>query len=253
MAEICHRLDGLPLAIELAAARIRLLPPPALLARLDRRLPLLVGGARNLPARQQTLRAAIAWSHDLLEPVERTLLRRLAIFAGGCTLEAAETLCARAPMPDAQGVESPPPGSDPDPRGQDLDVLAALAGLVEKHLVQQQAQPDGEPRFLMLETIREFALEQLEVSGEAGTLGQRHASYYLALAEQAQPELRGPQQLTWLSCLEREHDNLRAALRWLLDGARGAEHGALVAGEHGGVLAQEAGPAQQAVRLAAAL
>jgi predicted ATPase len=195
VAEICHRLDGLPLAIELAAARVRLLPPQAMLAHLDRRLPLLTGGARDLPARQQTLRRAIDWSYDLLAEAEQALFRRLAAFVGGCTLEAVEAVCNGAG--DLQ-----------------VDALEGVASLVDKSLLQQEAQPDGGPRFRMLETIREYGLERLEASGEAeGTRG-RHAAFFRALAEQAEPELLGPQQAAWLARLEPEYDNLRAALAW---------------------------------------
>ena len=194
VAEICHRLDGLPLAIELAAARIRLLSPHAMLGRLERRLPLLTAGAQDLPARQQTLRDAIAWSYDLLSGDEQRPFRRLGAFVGGCTLETAEAVCSAA--------------------GElEIDVLDGVASLVDKSLLwQDEAGP--EPRFLMLETIREYALEQLEASGEAAATRRRHAEYYLALAEQAAPELRGAQQLAWLDRLDREHDNLRAALGW---------------------------------------
>ncbi len=204
VAEVCRRLDGLPLAIELAAARSRLLPPAAMLARLEPRLPLLTGGARDLPARQRTLRGAIDWSHDLLDPAEQALFRRLAVFAGGCTLPAAEAVG--------------------DPAGElEIGVLDGLASLVDKGLLWQRTTPDGEPRVGMLELIREYALERLAApagDGSEGRLGEaeatrrRHADYYLALAEQAEPQLRGPQQIAWLDRLERDHGNLRAALRW---------------------------------------
>ena len=202
VAELCARLDGLPLAIELAAARVKLLSPQALLARLGRRLSLLTGGARDLPARHQTLRGTIDWSYDLLEAGERALFARLAVFVGGCSLEAAEAVCG--------GGDDPPP-----------DVLEDLALLVDKSLLRQAEGPDGEPRFGMLETIREYAAERLEASGEAETPRRRHAEYFLALAEQAAPELLGPRQGAWLDRLEREHDNLRAALAWALE--RGEE------------------------------
>ena len=192
---ICWRLDGLPLALELAAARSKLLPPQAMLARLDRRLALLTGGAQDLPVRQQTLRGAIAWSYDLLSADEQALFRRLAVFAGGCTLEAAEVVCGRA------GEVGAP-------------LLDALASLVDKNLLRQQEQPGGEPRLVMLETIHEFALERLAESGEVEALRRAHAAYVLALVEQAEPKLTGAGQAAWLDRLEREHDNLRAALRW---------------------------------------
>jgi predicted ATPase/class 3 adenylate cyclase len=195
IAEICHRLDGLPLAIELAAARVRLLSPEAILARMERRLPLLTGGARDLPARQQTLRGAIAWGYELLDADEQALFRRLGAFAGGFTLEAAEAVC----NPDVD---------------LEVDLLDGVASLVDKSLLQQVDQADGEPRFSMLGTIREFALEQLEVSGEAETVRRRHAEHFLALAEEAAPRLRGKDQVAWLARLDTEHDNLRAALNW---------------------------------------
>jgi predicted ATPase/class 3 adenylate cyclase len=194
VAEICVRLDGLPLAIELAAARVRVLSPQAMLARLHHRLPLLTGGARDLPARQQTLRAAISWSHDLLDPAERALFRRLAVFAGGWTLEAAEAVCG------------PPSG----------DVLDLLASLVEKSLVRQEALEDGEDRFSMLETIREYAAERLEEAGQAEAQRAAHAGHYLAFAKRAAPELRRSAAAVWVGRLERDHDNVRAALRWAL-------------------------------------
>jgi predicted ATPase len=202
VAEICVRLDGLPLAIELAAARLKLLPPQAMLARLGRRLELLRGGPRDMPDRHQTLRQVIAWSYDLLEADEQALFRRLAVFARGCTLEAAETVCQ--------------PGHDPmtDP-GPTLEVLDGVASLLDKSLLRQAEQASGEPRFRMLETIREYGLECLTASGEEPAVRRAHADYYLALAEAAEPALTGPDQATWLERLEAEHDNLRAALRWV--------------------------------------
>ena len=174
VAEICQRLDGLPLAIELAAARVRALPPRAMLQRLERRLPLLTGGARDLPARQQTLRDAIAWSYDLLEPDEQALFRRLAVFRG-CTLEAAETVCAGdPPRPGATSVALPP---------LDLDVLDGIESLVEKSLLRQDEAADGQPWYRMLETVREYALERLEESGEANAVHRRHVLAALRLAE----------------------------------------------------------------------
>jgi predicted ATPase/transcriptional regulator with XRE-family HTH domain len=198
IAEICHRLDGLPLAIELAAARIKLFPPQALMTRLKRRLQLLTAGAQDLPARQQTLRATIDWSYQLLGAGEQTLLARLGVFVGGCTLQAAETICT--------ALDDPPP-----------DVLDRLAALVDQSLVRQAEGLDGEPRFTLLETIREYALERLEASGETEALQRRHADYYLALAEQAEPAMLGAEQGVWMEWLAAEHDNLRAGLRWALD------------------------------------
>jgi predicted ATPase/class 3 adenylate cyclase len=190
VAAVCARLDDLPLAVELAAARVRLLSPDALLARLEQRLPLLVGGAREAPERQRTLRAAIAWSHDLLPGDEQQLFARLAVFTGGCTLQAAEEVC------DA-GLE-------------------ALEALIDKSLVICHAAQAAEPRYGMLETIREFALEQLAARDEADTLRARHADFCNALAEQAEQGLKGPDQSQWLDRLEAEHDNLRASLEWSL-------------------------------------
>jgi len=196
VAEICARLDGLPLAIELAAARVRLLPPPALLQRLSSGLAVLTGGARDLPERQRTLRGAIAWSYDLLTPAEQTLFARLGVFVGGCALEAAEAVCnARSDL--------------------EIDLLEGAESLVDKSLVRQEETVEGEARLVMLETLREFALEQLGERGEADELRRAHAGYYRSLAEEAEPELRGPDQRGWLQRLEREHDNLRAALRWM--------------------------------------
>ncbi len=206
-ARICRRLDGLPLAIELAAARVKLFSPRALLARLDLGLHLLAGGARDLPERQQTLRDAIAWSYDLLNAGEQALFRRLAVFAGGCTLKAVENVCGS--RTDEQ-VES--------------SVLETLASLVDNSLLVPRSesstcQEDEEPRFTMLETIREYALERLTSSGEVEEVQRKHAQYYLALAEAAQPEASGRLDgVEWwsslLTRLEGEHDNLRAALRW---------------------------------------
>jgi predicted ATPase/class 3 adenylate cyclase len=218
VAEICARLDGLPLAIELAAARTRLLSPAALLARLDQRLTLLTGGAQNLPARQQTLRAAIAWSYDLLSPEERALFRRLSVFAGGCTMEAAETVCG-----EGNGQRATSGGPDPSSLlvARD-DVLDLLASLVDKSLLREAEGPDDEPRVSMLETIREYALDQLEASGEDARSRDAHARYVRDLVERAAPQLAGPQQALWLARLEAEHDNLRAALHWSL--GVGANH-----------------------------
>jgi predicted ATPase/DNA-binding SARP family transcriptional activator len=193
VAETCRRLDGLPLAVELAAARTNVLPPQAMLARMDRRLGLLTGGPRDLPARQRTLRATIDWSHDLLAEREQTLLRRLAVFAGGCVLEAAAAVC---------GV------------GED-DLIDALAALVENSLLTRHEQPQQpEPRFSMLETIREYALERLVESGEEEQLRSRHADYFSELAEVAYAQRLGDE-AGWTAALEVEHDNLRAALDFL--------------------------------------
>jgi predicted ATPase len=205
VAEICHRLDGLPLAIELAAARIRLLSPEALLRRLEHRLPVLTGGARDLPERQRTLRDAIAWSHDLLDDAERDLFRRLSVFVGGFTLDAVDAVASG----EWRGTREEPPDSPLLTLHSPLDIVASL---VDKSLLRYDDGSDGEPRFRMLETIREFAGERLEASGEAASMRQRHAAYYLALAEEAEIELRGARQAAWLDRLEAEHDNLRAVL-----------------------------------------
>ncbi len=212
VAEICIRLDGLPLAIELAAARIRLLPPQAMLTRLQSRLKLLTGGARDLPARQQTLRNTIDWSYDLLEEGEKQLFKRMAVFQGGRTLESLEVVC----------------NADKQLR---IDALDGAELLVSKSLLRQEdgvgRKVGGEPRFVMLETIHEYAREKLEESGEGEELRRRYAEYFLELAERAEPELEGPQQMMWLDRLEDEYDNMRAVLRWSKDSgtARSVEIG----------------------------
>jgi predicted ATPase/class 3 adenylate cyclase len=196
VAEIARRLDGLPLAIELAAGRIKMLSPQALLERLERRLPLLTGGPRDLPERQRTLRGAIEWSHDLLEPEERRLFARLAAFRGGWTLEAAEE------------VAGP---------GLAFDLIDGLGSLVDKSLIRQEQSHQGEVRFRMLETIHEFAAERLADSGEENEVRRRHAEHVRDLAEEAELHLMGEGQARWLDRLEREHDNVRAALDWAED------------------------------------
>jgi predicted ATPase/DNA-binding CsgD family transcriptional regulator len=206
LAEICIRLDGLPLAIELAAARIKLLSPQALLTRLEHRLHLLTSGAQDAPTRQQTLRNAIGWSYNLLNAQEQNLFRRLSVFVGGCTLEAIEAVCVALDKSNGAGR-----------------VLDGVASLIDKSLLQQMEQEDGEPRFAMLETIREYALEALVTRRELEAAQQAHATYYLALAEQAEGELEGPRQIRWLQRLEYEHDNLRAALKWGLSKGVGEE------------------------------
>ena len=195
VAEIVRRLDGLPLAIELAAARVTHLAPATLLARLEPRLPLLTGGARDLPARQWTLRDAIAWSHDLLSAGEEIIFRRLAVFVGGWTLEAAEAVCRTE---DAAGP----------------DVLDGIASLTAKSLVRHEEGPDGEPRSRMLETIREYAVERLGESGEREEIYRRHAAHFLALAERNEYAELLPDGDRVLARLEAEHANLRAALGW---------------------------------------
>jgi len=200
IVEICARLDGLPLAIELAAARMKLLPPQALLARLGQRLQVLTGAARDVPARQQTLRNTMAWSYNLLDAAEQQLFQRLSTFVGGCALEAIEAVYTA--LDRNQGA------------GQLFD---GVASLIDKSLLQQTAQEGEEPRFAMLETIREYGLEALAASGEMEAMQQAHAVYYVVLAEKAEPELGGPQQAVWLERLELEHDNLRAVMQWLLE------------------------------------
>nr|MBA2277512.1 hypothetical protein [Chloroflexia bacterium] len=196
VTEICRRLDGLPLAIELAAAWVRVLPTPALLERLERRLPLLAGGARDLPARQQTLRATIAWSYDLLTAEEQTLFRRLAVFVGGGTLEAAEMILGTVENPIS-------------------DVLEGIASLVDKNLLKQAEETGIEARYVMLETVRAFGLEQLATSGEESAIRRQHAAWYLDLAERADPVLLNMSPGNdWLWRLVTEQDNLRAALDW---------------------------------------
>ena len=197
VGELCSRLDGLPLAIELAASRVKMLPPSAILQRLEHRLELLTGGPVDMPARQRTLREAIAWSHDLLDEHERGLFRRLSVFAGGWNLETAEEVANLAPE-------------------SRTDVLEVLGSLVDKSLVRRV--PDGaEARFGMLESIREFGAEQLVDSGEAEAVRDRHVGVFLVLARSAQPHFRGRDQVPWLDRLELEHDNLRTALRWIIE------------------------------------
>jgi len=203
IVEICQRLDGLPLALELAAAVLSLLSPAALLVRLERRLPLPARGARDLPERQQTLRNTIAWSYDLLEEGEQLLFRRLSVFAGGFTLEAVQAVCVF----EAFGTSSPA-------QADDRAVLEQLGQLVDKSLVQAQQGVGGEPRFTMLETIHEYATEQLVESSEAAALQERHADYFLRLAEEAVPQMFGPEREVWMERLDREEANLRAALAW---------------------------------------
>jgi len=216
VAEICVRLDGLPLAIELAAARIALLSPHALLARLAQPLEMLTGGPRDLPARQQTLRAAMAWSYALLHRDEQALFRRLAVFAGGCTLADAEAITGRE-APDRLAA-----GATPATHTTPPTVLDGLGALVAWSLVRETSgrDPDTEteePRLSLLETLREFAWEQLVQSGEAEAVQQAHAAYYLALAEEAQTGVAGPRRLIWWARLDTARDNLQAALRWFVE------------------------------------
>jgi predicted ATPase/DNA-binding SARP family transcriptional activator len=193
VTEICRRLDGLPLAIELAAARVVLFPPAALLSRLDERLKLLTGGARDRPERHQTLRAAIDWSHELLAEPRKALFARLAVFSGGWTLEAAEAVC-----------------------DGDLDVIDGLSSLLDKNVIRLDGT-DEEPRLEMLETIREYALEQLRERGEAEEMRRRHALWAVELVGTARAHLRRPEQTAWIPRMQIERDNVRAALAWALD------------------------------------
>jgi predicted ATPase/DNA-binding CsgD family transcriptional regulator len=267
IAAICRRLDGLPLAIELAAPRIKVLTPAALLARLEPRLPLLTGGGRDLPARQQTMQAAIAWSYDLLSPDEQALFRRLAVFRGGFSLAAAQAVVGRFaeggrfaqggagfasggdafgsggeggkenddgsdPAPHAssppQAAQWPPPSAKRPPfPPSSPSVLEGITALADHHLLRLTQLPDADtddPRYLLLETVREYGLEQLTESGEEAPVRDAHADWCIAFAECAEPELAGPHQEAWFDRLEAEHPNLRAALGWLRergDGERG--------------------------------
>ena len=196
--EICTRLDGLPLAIELAAARVKVLSPASMRTRLASRLRLLTGGARDLPQRQQTLRAAIDWSYDLLSPAEQKLFRRLSVFVSGCTLEGVEAVC--------------------NTKGDlDLDLLDGIASMVDKSLMQQAGHANGESRFAMLETIREYAREKLEASGEDASTKRAHAAYCLVLAEEAAGDQSGAVGPEWLERFRLEHDNFRAGVEWLTE------------------------------------
>jgi len=214
VAGICRELDGLPLAIELAAARIRHLPAPAILSRLASRLPLLTGGARDRPTRHQTLRGAIAWSYHLLTPAEQVAFRRLGIVAGGCTLEAAAVVVGPITPATAPSDVADPPRTPCDTEPAILDILAAL---VEQGLLRSEEDRGGEPRFRMLETIREYALEQLAAGRESEVIRRQHAAYYLDLAERAAPQTEGPESRWWLERLDADHDNLRQALSWFAD------------------------------------
>ncbi|HET9494686.1 MAG TPA: tetratricopeptide repeat protein [Chloroflexia bacterium] len=217
VASICTRLEGLPLAIELAAARSGLFPPEAVLARLGRRLDLLTGGARDLPERQRTLRGTIEWSYDLLNEREQNLFRKLAVFVGGSTVEAVQALY------DTEGDLAT------------TDTLSALQSLIDKSLVgvsEGSREKQGlarEPRFTMLETITEYAFERLRENAEAEVIQERHALYVLGLLEEVEPRLLGPEQIAWLNKLDMEHDNIRAALTWALE-SKAAEIGLRLVG-----------------------
>jgi predicted ATPase/class 3 adenylate cyclase len=209
VAEICHRLDGLPLAIELAAARIKQFAPETLLTRLGSRLQVLTGGPRDLPTRQQTLRNTIDWSYNLLDESEQALFRRLGVFVGGCTPAAAAVLSS-----EFQVLSSDQPNLELKTQNSELDILDGLAALVNQSLLRQEEGLDGEPRFVMLETVREYALERLAANNELEEMRRRHAEYFMALAEAAEPVLKGHQMVAWLDRLEAELDNIRAALSW---------------------------------------
>lgn len=195
VAEICVRLDGLPLAIEMAAARVRSMTPEALARRLDHRFELLTAGALDVPERQRTLRSAIAWSYDLLKPDEQAIFRRFAVFTGGGTADAALSVCGSSL----------------------LDVVEGLGALVNKSLLQHDPEPDGTSRFRMLESVREFGLQKLAASGELETVQRRHADNFIALARQGETHRYGRQQSTWLETLEREHANLQSSIGWCLE------------------------------------
>ena len=233
VAEICARLDGLPLAIELAAARVKILSPQAILSKLESRLSLLTGGASDLPDRQQTMRGSIEWSYELLSREERQLFRHLSVFAGGFTIEAAETVCRR-PVSDmgmSQSVRMSALNidklslADDTPVLQtinrllptDFDVIDCITSLVDKSLLVAREQTDGEMRFRMLEVVREYAVEALAGGDRAEAMFRSHAQYFLDLAEEAEPHLRGASSAEWLDRLENEDDNLRAALAWTLE------------------------------------
>lgn len=217
VAEICRRLDGLPLAMELAAVRTRVLSPAALLARLEQRLHVLTGGPVDQPERLRTLRAAIAWSDELLGEAEQTLFRRLAVFVGGFTLEGAEAL-----HPDPGSVPGEAPGSASPSATTTLDLMTSL---IDHSLLRRVGEVAGEPRFAMLETIREYAREQLHQSGEEQAVHDAHAAWMVTLVERADAEIAGPNQQTWVERVEAEWGNLRAALDWLM--ASGDTGGAL--------------------------
>jgi non-specific serine/threonine protein kinase len=198
VAEICQHLDGIPLAVELAAALVGLLSVGQIAKRLEDSLRLLSMGSRIAPSRHQTLKGTLDWSYELLNEPERKLFNRLSVFAGGWTLEAAEAVGA------GEGIE-------------EADVLNLLLRLVDKSLVVAEASGDGGARYRMLEPVRQYARERLEESGEADATPSRHAAFFLALAEEAEEDTGGARQVPWLERLEREHDNFRAALSWALD------------------------------------
>jgi predicted ATPase/DNA-binding CsgD family transcriptional regulator/Flp pilus assembly protein TadD len=214
--EVCRRVDGLPLAIELVAAHTRLLPPQAILARITSPLRLLTSAAQDLPTRHQTMRDTIAWSYNLLTEQQQRLFRRLSVFVGGCSLTAAEAVCNEA---GEVAIHPDHPLA--------IDVLMGVETLVERSLLQR-AEPsgteDGDARVLMLETVHEYALDQLVAKGEVDAMRRRHADYYLALAEQMQPDVESGDVPTWMRRLAPEDDNLRAAMRWLMESDEPTAH-----------------------------
>jgi predicted ATPase/class 3 adenylate cyclase len=215
VAQVCHQLDGIPLAIELAAARVKVLAVEQIAARLDDCFRLLTGGSRTALPRQQTLRAAIDWSFSLLSEAERILLRRLSVFAGGWTLEAAEAVCGDR-EPDISSQGSADAGGTPTADSRLLtpeDVFDVLSHLVDKSLVLAEEQ-GGEERYRLLETVRQYAQDRLREAGEAASVRNWHRDWFLELVERAEPQLQGPEQAVWFERLETEHDNLRAALAW---------------------------------------
>ena len=216
-AELCRRLDGLPLAIELAAANLKLFPPRQMLTRLDSRFKMLQRGGRDRPSRHRSLRAAIAWSYELLSPAEQQVFRVLGIFAGSCTLDAAEQVCGAV-----AGEAADPHKEEPHAAAtvDDIAILDAIATLIDHSLVFRVESGTGEVRVGMLESIRVFARECLRDAGELERASEAHARLYLKLAEDAEPAITGPQQKTWLDRLQAEHDNLRAAVAWSVDAAR---------------------------------
>jgi predicted ATPase/DNA-binding CsgD family transcriptional regulator len=205
IAEICVRLDGLPLSIELVAARVKLLPPQALLSRLSHRLTVLTSGARNLPTRQQTLRGTIQWSYDLLNTPEQRLFRVLAVFSGGCTLEAVATVMQATDTTNHTSSDLK------------MEVFEEVASLLDKSLLLQTEREGEEPRFVMLETLREYGWEALAARGELSDARREHAAYYVRLAGEAEPQLVSSEQAQWLERLEREHENLRVAVAFLIE------------------------------------
>ncbi len=223
VAEICVKLEGLPLAIELAAARIKILSPAQILERLENRLKMLTGGAKDLPARQQTMRGTIEWSYDLLDENDRILFERLAVFVGGFTIEAAEGVLEGEKGRRGEGEIKPPFSNSSSPALPfspspllpfSFSLLDGITSLVENSLLVQAETFGGESRFRFLEVVREYALEKLEAGGEAESIRKNHAAFFLKLAEAAEPQILGKQGAKWLTLIEEEHNNFRAAFFW---------------------------------------